>query len=380
MRIAINIRLWLPDRLDGIGHFTAETTRRMVLAHPEHEFFLLCDRHVDLRWPLPPNAHQITLFPPARHPLLWALFFELAVPRALRKHGIDLFLSTDGWMSLRTKVPTLTVMHDINFEHADDYLRPSHQRYMKRFFPRFARKASRVATVSEFSRKDIAHTYGLPPSKIDVVYDGANDAYQPLPPQEQQLTRSRYADGLPFFLFVGASNKRKNLANTLLAFDRHRDATRHRTLLLVAGAKTWTQGEVANALSTMRHRQDVRLLGHVSTLELTRLMASAEALLYVSRFEGFGIPILEAFQAETPVVTSSVTSIPEVAGDAALTASPDDPDGIARAMTLLSTDDALRSTLVARGRQRSRLFSWGRTAALLWDSLLRTAKEKSSNM
>ena len=161
MRIAINTRLLLPHRLDGIGWFTAETVQRMVRNHPEHEFFFLFDRKPDPQFLFAPNVHALKLNPQARHPILWYLFFEWSVTRALKKHKIDLFLSPDGWMSLRTKVPTLTVIHDLNFEHADDYLRPSHQRYMKHFFPLFAQKATRIATVSEFSKEDIAQLYSI---------------------------------------------------------------------------------------------------------------------------------------------------------------------------------------------------------------------------
>ena len=372
MRIAVNTRLLLPHRLDGIGWFAAETLRRIVSAHPEHEFLFLFDRKPDSQFLFGPNVKPLVLCPQARHPVLWFLFFEWSVTRALRRHHVDLFLSPDGWMSLRTNVPTLTVIHDLNFEHAVANLRPSHQRYMTYFFPRFARRATRIATVSEFSKEDIATTYGIDSMKIDVVYDGAHTDYRPCSQQEQTATRAAYSDGHPFFLFVGTISRRKNLANILLAFDRYKESTGDDSLLLVVGARYQWDETLAAAYDGMRHQSSVRFLGHVESGDLAQLMGAAIALVYTSLFEGFGIPILEAFHAETAVITSTVTSMPEVSGDAALLVDPCSVQAIADAMSKLASDKELRNELIARGRVRRELFSWDRTADLLWQSLMKT--------
>lgn len=373
MRIAVNTRLLLPHRLDGIGWFTAETLRRIVSAHPEHEFFFLFDRKPDPQFIFAPNVHPVVLCPQARHPILWRLFFQCSVPRALKRYKIDRFLSPDGWMPLHPKVPTLTVIHDLNFEHAADFLRPSHQRYMTHFFPQFARNASRIATVSEFSKQDIVDTYHIDPEKIDVVYDGAHDFYRPYPDEEKCRIRSEYTDGNPYFIFIGTISRRKNLTNTLLAFDRYRDQhPSDTTRLVVVGSRYWWQDELAAAFDGMRHQQDVRFLGHVDSDKLSKLLSAAVALVYPSLFEGFGIPIIEAYHAETAVMTANVTSMPEVAGDAALVVDPLNVDAIAEAMGRLVDDNALRESLIAKGRERRSLFSWDRTAQLLWQSMMRT--------
>jgi len=378
MRIAVNTRLLLAGRLDGIGHFTAETLRRIVIAHPEHNFFFLFDRKPDSQFLFAPNVHPLVLLPQARHPVLWYMFFEWSVTRTLRKYKIDLFLSTDGWLSLRTAVPTLTVIHDINFEHDPDYLRPSHQRYMKHFFPRFATKAERVATVSEFSKKDIMETYHIDADKIDVVYNGSNSFYKPHSEEENKSTRDIYCDGKRFFLFVGTIQKRKNLANTLLAFENYR--TSHPSggekMLVVGGRYKWDD-EMTQALDSMRFKDDVIFMGHVDSDALSLLMSASIALVYVSFFEGFGIPIIEAFQAETAVITSTLTSMPEVAGDAAMLANPYSVDDIASCMATLATDEETRNRYIALGRQRRTIFSWDRSASLLWDSLMRVKNAES---
>ena len=129
MRIAINTRLLIPNKMDGIGWFTAETARRMVTAHPEHQFFFFFDRKPSPEFLFADNVTPVVLCPQARHPVLWYMFFEWSTRRALKKHKIELYLSPDGMMPLHPKVPTLTVIHDLNFEHADGNIKPSHQRY-----------------------------------------------------------------------------------------------------------------------------------------------------------------------------------------------------------------------------------------------------------
>lgn len=373
MRIAVNTRLLLPHRLDGIGWFAAETLKRIVLSHPEHEFYFFFDRKPDSQFIYADNVYPLVLHPQARHPLLWYMFFEWSVTRALRRLKIDLFLSPDGWMSLRTPVPTLTVIHDLNFEHAVDYLRPSHQRYMKHYFPLFASRATRIATVSEYSKQDISNTYGIDSKKIDVVYDGAHSFYRPCSEGEKATTRQKFTDGKPFFIYVGTISRRKNLTNILLAFDKYKTNRPDDSMqLLVVGNRYWWQDELAEAYDNMRYQSDVRFIGHIESDVLAQLMGASEALVYASLFEGFGIPILEAFYAETAVITSNVTSMPEVAGDAAILVDPLSVEEIAKAMQDVAGNEELKRSLIEKGRVRRDLFSWDRTATLLWNSLLQT--------
>lgn len=372
MNIAVNTRLLLAGRLDGIGWFTAETLKRIILAHPEHEFYFLFDRTPDAQFIYAPNVHPITLYPQARHPILWYLFFQCSVRRALKKYHIDLFLSPDGYTTLGTAVPTLTVIHDINFEHSKDYLKPSHQRYMTYFSPQFARYSTRIATVSEFSKQDIASTYHLPLEKIDVVYDGAHDGYHPIAPERQQQIREQYTEGKRYFIFISTIIKRKNLASLLTAFDRFKEQDAEGTKLVVVGNRVWWKDELKQAYDQMRHQADVLFVGRAEPELLADLLGSATALVYPSLFEGFGIPILEAFQAETAVITSNCTSMPEVAGDAALLINPTDTETLTAALKQVAHDKDLRQSLIARGREQRTHFSWDITAQLLWESMLAT--------
>lgn len=373
MRIAINTRLLVKGKMDGIGWFTYETVRRMVKAHPEHSFYLLYDRH-----PAPEflfsdcdNVVPVILCPPARHPILWWAFFEVSVSMVLKRHRIDLFLSPDGFIPLHSEVPSLAVIHDINFEHSTDNLKASHQRYMTHFFPRFAKKATRIATVSQYSKNDISSTYYIDSKKIDVVYDGAHEGYRPHSEEEKKAIRERFTDGKPYLIFISTILKRKNLANLLLAFDKikHMDTTGLK--LVVVGSKVWWQDELADAYDNMAYQSDVIMPGHVEPEELSALLSAAEALVYPSYFEGFGIPILEAMYAETAVIASRTTSMPEVGGDAVLYIDPANPDDIAHAISRLSNEQ-LREELIEKGRLQRSKFSWDITSNLLWESMMKT--------
>ncbi len=398
MNIAINTRLLLPGKMDGIGWFTYETTRRMVLAHPEHRFFLLFDRKPSDEYRFADNVTMVTLCPQARHPVLWWMFFELAVPVALKRYKIDLYVTPDGMMPLRPSVPTLSVIHDLNFEHSSDNLKPSHQRYMCHYFRRFAKAATRLATVSEYSKRDIVDTYGIPAEKVDVVYDGAHCHYRQHTAQECAEVRKRFTSGSHYIIFISTILKRKNLANLLLAFDKVKDerikvspldlridglsdcpsvqtTERPNTLkLVVVGNRAWWQDELKEAYDRMRHKEDVIMLGHANPDDLSALLSASEMLVYPSFFEGFGIPILEAMYAETAVVCSSTTSMPEVGGDAVLYVDPASPDDIAQAIRRIMENPTLRSDFIARGRIQREKYSWQRTADLLWDSIMKTIK------
>jgi glycosyltransferase involved in cell wall biosynthesis len=377
MKIAVNTRLLLPDRLDGWGRFTLEVLRPMVEQHPEHEFIFLFDRKYDPQFVLGPNVTPVVVHPQARHPWLWHIWFEWMLPRVLNRVGADLFLSPDGYLSMGTDVPSLSVIHDLNFLHNPEDLKPGHSRYFNANFPRFAEKAARIATVSEFSKQDIVSNYGIDPSKVDVVYNGVSERFQPIAPFKRMATMVKWSDGAPYFIFVGAMHPRKNIVRMLKAFDRFRAECDSPLKLLLVGTRQWWTTDMETTLAGMRHRQDVIFTGRVSEHDLQQLMGAAFASLYVSTFEGFGIPIIEAFQAGVPVITSNVTSMPEVAGDAALLVDPMSEEAIASAMQRVWDDATLREDLIVKGKLQASKFTWQRTSDLLWQSMMRIPLRKA---
>jgi glycosyltransferase involved in cell wall biosynthesis len=372
--IAVNTRLLIKDKLEGIGRFAHETLKRITLAHPEHEFIFLFDRKFDDEFIYSSNINPVVISPPARHPILWYWWFEHSLPRFFKKAKPDIFLSPDGYLSLRANVRSLPVIHDINFEHYPDSLPSTFSRYYRSYFPRYARKAERIATVSEFSKSDIAKMYSIKPEKIDVVYNGVSEGFKPLDENAIQQTKNKYTGGAPYFLFTGAIHERKNIQNLLKAFDLFRKQTSENVKLIFAGNKKWWTASMEEAYSTMQHKDNVIFTGRVSDDELYLLTGSAYAMVYVSMFEGFGVPVLEAMRANVPVIASNTTSLPEVCGDAALLVAPDSVSSIVEAMQKMWKDAALRNSFIEKGKQRSRDFTWDKTAELLWKSVERAMK------
>lgn len=369
MKIAVNTRLLLKDRLEGIGQFTFETLRRITRLHPEHQFFFLFDRKYDDSFLFSDNITPVVAYPQARHPYLWYLFFEHGIPLKIKKINPDLFLSTDGWIPTRLDMPVVNVIHDLNFLHHPEFVPPVVQRYYGRFFPKFARNATQLATVSEYSRQDIIQSFHVDPDKVNVVFSGNNPAYKPLTKEQQEQVKRKYTDGCDYFLFVGLIHKRKNLDNIFRAFDIFKDGCSNPTKLVVVGDKKWWAGEIEDTYLKMRHRDDVLLLGRQPLDVVCELTASATAMVYTSLFEGFGLPIVDSFNAHVPIITSNVTAMPEIAGDAAVLVDPYNPDQLAEAMASLQHDDNLRNTLIEKAIARKGLFTWDRTADLLWETI-----------
>ncbi len=375
MRIAVNTRLLLKNRLDGIGWYKYHTLKRMTLAHPEHEFIFIFDRPFDSEFLFSSNITPVTIFPPARHPLLWYAWFEVSIPLLFKKIRPDLFLSPDGYLSLSSKVPSIPVIHDINFEHRPQDLPLSSRIYYRSMFPRFARKAARIATVSEYSKKDISESYNVPLDKIDVTYNGSHELYVPLDEVFKKKVREKYSQGNPYFVFIGSLHPRKNVERLLQAFDQFKYANNSNIRLLIVGGDFFGTGSIFSLYEKMKFRDEVHFTGRLDPLELRDVLGSALAMTYVPLFEGFGIPLVEAMNCDVPIIASNVTSVPEIAGEAAVFADPYSIDSIAEAMQKMAASAELQKICIEKGRIRRLAFSWDQTSTKLWDCMMKAVEK-----
>ena len=370
-KIAVNTRLLLKNKLEGIGWFTYESFKRIVKAHPEVEFHFIFDRPWSDEFIFSDNVIPHKIFPPARHPFLIYSWYEYSIPYLLNKIKPDVFVSPDAFMSLRLKdnIKKLTVIHDINFEHHPEQLPWLYAKMYLNYTPEIVSVSDRIVTVSNFSKQDIINHYNVPDEKIDVVYNGANPTFHSIDNEDKELVKQKYSQGKDYFVYVGALNPRKNLQRMFTAFDNFKEQTKSDIKYVVVGEKMYWSEDIKNSYNAMKHKDDVIFLGRLEPEELNDVVGSAIALTYASTFEGFGIPIVEAFYAETPVITSNVTSLPEVAGDAALLVDPFNIDSITEAMTKLATDEGLKKDLIKKGRVRKEFFTWDNTAENLWKSI-----------
>lgn len=366
MRIGINTRFLLSSKMEGFGWYTYEVVKRMVEAHPEHEFVFFFDRPFDEKFVFAKNVTPVVLFPPARHPILFVWWFEYSIKRALKKYKIDLFYSPDGYLSLKSPVPQVGVIHDLNFEHHPEDIPASPLRYLRKYFPRFAKKAAHILTVSEYSKQDIVKSYGISPSKITVAWNGASESFAALDKNDIQKIRTQKTNGRPYFIFVGAIHPRKNVGRLIEAFGKFAPINPDIDLMIV-GESIWakqlpTIPEVSEDL-----KKRILFSGHVSLAELNQLMGAAFALTYIPYFEGFGIPLVEAMRCGLPIISGNLTCLPEVAGEAAIYVDPFNVDEVSKAMIYLASDERKQAELSQKSLERATLFSWNYTAETTWN-------------
>ncbi len=369
MRIAVNTRFLLPHRLEGIGWYTHEVLRRMVQQHPEDEFILIFDRPYAREFVYGANVVPVVAFPPARHPLLWYTWFEWAVPRQLKRYRPEVFFSPDGYLSLSDKTPTLLTVHDIIPLLEPQGIRWSHRQYYRYFLPRYIRQAAHIAVVSDAVRRDLVEQLSIAEERISVVYNGCREIFKPLSIDEQRAVRAAYTQGHPYFLYIGAVHPRKNIPRLIAAFEAFKRATGAPVRLVLAG-RVWDGGPVAEALRRAHHRSDIHLLGYVAEQDLARLCGAALALVNVSLTEGFGLPLIEAFACDVPVLCARTPAFTEVAGEAALLVNPFATEEIAAGLIRLAREEALREALIEKERLQRRRFSWDAAARQLY-ALLR---------
>lgn len=377
MRIAINTRFLLTSKMEGFGWYTYEVSKRLVEMHPEHEFFFFFDRKYDERFVFGENVTPIVLNPPARHPILFYIWFEWSVRRALKKHKIDLFFSPDGYLSLGSSVQQIGVIHDLNFEHYPQDIPRGARNYLRHFFPKFAQKADKIITVSNYSKDDIVKTYGINSGKVHPIWNGVSDAFVPLKEVEQNAVRAKFTEGATYFLFVGAIHPRKNVKRLLEAFVQFKQETKAKEKLVIVGEAMWDNATFSETIPA-ELKNDICFTGHLSLDELAKVMASAKLFSYIPYFEGFGIPLVEAMRCGTPILSGNLTSLPEVAGDAAIYCDPFDVIAIKNELIRLNTDFKLLEELSQKGLERSKQFSWDITAKEVSKILFQQIRQMSN--
>lgn len=357
MNIAVNTRLLLKNRIEGIGRFAFESLKELVKLRPNDTFYFYFDRPYDSEFIFAENIIPIVVHPQARHPILWELWFNYMLPYYFKKHDINLFFSPELYLSEKTTIPQIAVFHDINYLHQPEMIPGWEGRYLQNKTSKFAQKATKILTVSKFSAKDIESTLNLPKDKLEVCYNGISAVFK-----ENLNEPSLTPD--PYFLVFGAIHPRKNICNILLAFDTFKiEDTNNHKLFFIGKKMNWTP-KMEDTLQQMKYKHDVKFLGRQSDAKVSQYLNHAQSLIYVSLYEGFGLPIIEAQQCGCPVITSNTSCLPEILANSGILVNPLEVTEITSAIKTFRKDsnNTIRIDYIAKGLENVKRFKWTEVA------------------
>lgn len=374
LKVAVNTRFLIKDKLEGIGWFSYNILKEIVNTHPEVDFYFIFDRPYDAQFIFAENVKPIIVSPPARHPFLWYVWFEMALPNALKKINPDVFLSLDAYTSIKANVKKVTVFHDIAFAFFNGHVPFLVEKFMRFFTPKYLNASTEVITVSESSKKDLISHYHCDASKIWVSCNASSEVYQPVDIDTKTKFQQQNTQGLPYFIFVGSIHPRKNVINLLKAFEIFKKTDKKSMKLVIIGRFAWQFEAVKAYYNTMTFKEDVIFVNHLAQDALHKWVSAAEALIYVPFYEGFGIPLIEAMNCKIPIVCSNISSMPEVTENAAIHVSPTNTQEIADAMTKVLDVDT-RTQLIEKGQEQIKKYSWQKGASILWQAIERATEK-----
>jgi len=370
-RVYIDVRPLLDSHFSGVGRYVQglllalqESLREDPLQGVSFHFLTPVSGNIERL-----ATFDATLFKPARLPISHGAMNYLV------EHGIfpplDLFLPKGLFVFTNyTDIPTIrsesiAFVYDLSFIVVPEFVHPVNRKFLARRVPSTVRKSKAVVTISESSKNEISVRFGVDPEKISVIYPSIDRRiFRRSTPEAVESAKKKYGIDGEYLLFVGNIEPRKNISGILEAYGRLAPGLRDRNCLVLVGGPGWLNEEIFLAIKDYRSKGYRIILpkSHVSDDDMPALYSGATTLLLPSHYEGFGIPLLEAMACGTPLLTSRNSSLPEVAGDAAIYVDPADPADIAKGMESILTDERLRRSLVQKGIEQGARFSWRRSA------------------
>jgi glycosyltransferase involved in cell wall biosynthesis len=360
MRIAIDARKL---RDFGIGTYIRNILIELSRIDRETEYVVLCrPEDVEAGDML---GHNFRMVPETAPP--YSVSEQIRIPTSLFRERADLVHEPHYVLPPAIRCRSVVTIHDCIHLRFPQYLpgRLAHL-YARAAMWTAVRKADRVLTVSEASKRDILRYFDVPPEKVSVIYNAIDERFLGPPNLERmEQVRQRFQLDHPFVLYVGNIKPHKNIGRLIEAFGRARGEGPDGLKLVIIGDEISKYPALRQAVHRHRLDKHVRFFGFQPLDTLAAFYRQARAFVFPSLYEGFGLPPLEAMACGTPVVTSNVSSLPEVAGEAALLVDPDDADAIAEGIRRAVADEVLRADLIARGLARARMFSWARSVAAI---------------
>jgi glycosyltransferase involved in cell wall biosynthesis len=365
VKVAIDVRTVTPVR-SGVGNYVLHLFNGLREVAPNDDFFLIGQQRnlevIDPHYP----AHQThkTKISHENHPVgdLWEHFL---LPRILKRHEVSLLHGPATLVPLsQGSYGTVVTIHDLVAFLFPETIPKKYAYYMRWLLKRVVKRADRIISVSENTKQDLVEVLGVDPKRISVVYEAAQPMFKHIDdPLILADVKSRYGIDGPFFYHVGNIEPRKNLVRLIRAYLQLREKVGRQVKLVISGQKGWLTGQLYRGFTGLDLDDDVIFTGYVPHSDLPLLMNAAQAFIFPSLYEGFGLPVLEAMKCGTPVLTSNISSLPEIVGHAAILVDPYDEESIAHGMEQLVEDGELSARLANDGLEQSSLFSWKKAAA-----------------
>ncbi len=371
MRIIIDGRPMTEKNRCGIGAYTLEISKRLVENH-RHGFSIWTSGRA-AAWPkeIRSNKGNFDL----KHTKLPNKLVNILLRTGKKQienfagKGRVVYLPNQTFFSSR--LPFVLTVHDLSFLRYPEFFTLKGRLWHRTInFRDLAKRAKKLIAVSEHTKTDLIELLVIPPEKISVATPAVGPEYQPAVQEKIDLTRKKYSLTEKYFLYVGAIEPRKNVLGLIEAFNQVQGEAH----LVLIGGRGWKNSDVYRAANRSPKREMIHFFGYVSPAEKIALYSDAVALVYPSFYEGFGMPIIEAMACGAPVITSQVSSLPEVVGDAGILVNPHDIHTIAAAMNGLQEDQAARKIFRERGLARAKKFTWEKSAKTILEAIVETRK------
>lgn len=355
----------IPVQRVGVGNYAYNLVKELYDIDKENTYYIVVqddDGSLDVF-----QCDRIRLIR-VKHGLFRKLVFRLLLeqvyfPYLVLKHRIDLVHSLHYSFPLVTfGAQRLITVHDMTYFTVPDLLVNTKRLYLKFFINLSTRVRSRLICVSEYTKDDLVRITGVDPRKCTVITLGRSEIFRPgISAGEIESTKKKYGITAPYFLFIGTIEPRKNIKKLITVFQEFSKVHDHYQLVIV-GKKGWHYEDVFELVSAQRLSGKVIFTGYVEEEEKPVLLNGCEVFVYPSVYEGFGIPILEAISCGAPVITSNISSMPEVAGDAAILIDPTNEEELLQAMLRLTADPAMKQELKEKGFLQAQQYTWRNTA------------------
>ncbi len=362
-RIGLNaqlLNLSASYRGAGIHHYIHRLLLNLPQVAPKHRYDVYLNERA-MRAPHPAMHLHFTHLP-TRTPFGRIVWEQSVLPISTFTDKLDLLHALAFARPVVARCPVVLTIYDMSFVRMPERF-PRFQRHYLRLITRYsAQHAARIVVISQSSKDDVLKFCGVPAELVRVIYCGVDDEFHPI--SRAQVEQFRAAKGLPshFILYLGTLEPRKNVAQLVRAYAALRRNGSDKPKLVIAGAKGWGYDDVFAAVEQSGAQSDVIFTGYVPQAELALWYNAADLFVFPSLYEGFGLPVLEAMACGTPAITSNVSSLPEVAGDAALTIAPDDTLALSEAIEHALHDTALRTQMRERSLRQAAKFSWHEAA------------------